>query len=671
MLRLWALVLVAVAGWTSFADPVFERGKWSLDDSNPADPNDGVCAASTAANLGDVPFVFSVIVDKPGLRPAEITIRPYTSPSPVGAFRAAVSSRDVYNFAKLPPTEAGDEILWHVPRNTSKFIDYLKAGSQLKVDAVTGTPGTIRFSLSGSSATLKELERRCAANSLYDAKDFEAAFLPAEAQNFDVTLLSPEATSAIREAVKQAVAAYKNVKNAQAAIADLERQFAQLTREKKTLTDALDKLNADRARYQAARDQAQADIDAANAAIAQLQQQIADAQGRLAQAQADLDAANAAIAPVKPEHDRLRGLVRQAQSRLDQARADVDSINQDIGQTTQQIQALQNESQNLRSQLDRVQADLRQAQFDQSDAETAARGFDVQTEIRRARDNNWEYQNLQRNIENLRPQVQQKRQEFRQRTQARDQKQAALNQCQASGAPDCSAQQAELQQAQQAADQAEGELRQLQGQLQQMQQRQDWIDQQIQNDVQNQKARLDQAVNDAVARVRDLTLQRSQVDDRLSNIVRFDLPNAQNHLNDLRGQLPAANAEVGDAQSALARARSAQDAYDQSVNYAALDGAVRAATQALDNLNAQIRDDRRTIEQKQNLIRNRTSTRDQNDQKIARQDQLIAPKQARLNEVNALLAPYDQQKSDIDQQLAAANQLLSDLRAQFAADLPH
>lgn len=667
----FAFLLVASFAFSSaFAVPVFEKGKWVLDDSNPESATEGVCAASTAANLGAVPYVFSVIVDKAGLRPIEVTVRPYTSPSESTAMVFNYSSREAYNFAKLPTLETGEDILWHVPRNTKKLVDYLKAQSEIRLESVAGVQGRVKFSLSGSSATLAQLERRCASQSLYEAKEFEELFLAPENLNFDVTRLSPEGASMLREAILRGVAAFKDVKTAQAQIADLESRFARLTREARDLNNQLAALRADRAEQQAARETAQAAIDTANAEIAEFQRLIGESGARLAQAQANLDAANAAIAPHKPEHDRLRGLVRNDEARVSRAQQAVDAVNSRIRAATELLARLDGEREQLRRSVDDIQRELRSAQLDLDDAERAFRNFDVQEEARRERENNWELRNLEQEIRNLRQQADAQEPVVQARRQERNQKRQALDQCVSAGNPDCSAEQAALNQAEQNLAQAQQVLQNLRGEIQNRQQRRQWINDQIERNVIARRDQLANQVERQRQRVREIENRRRETEDRLSNIVRFDIPNAQADLAGQRAALPDAEREVSSAQSALSRSRETLRAYDESVNYAALQQAVTDSTRAIAAIREEVSDWNDGIGQRQSLIRRRTATRDQADQKIARLDQQILPKQTRLDEVNALLAPYQQEKSDIDQRLAEANQRLSQAKTDYGAQVP-
>jgi len=671
MLRsLFLFTALAFTYTTANAVPVFERGKWELDDSSPETPNEGVCAASTAANMGAVPYALSVIVDKAGARPIEVTIRPYTFPTTVQAMSAALSSREVYNFALLPTTQTGEDILWHIPRNTPKLIAYLKAQSQLKVDSIVGTEGTIRFSLSGSSATLKELERRCGANSLLEGKDFEALFLPAGIAAFDVRLLQPDQVAAIRDTVLRGVAAYRELKLAQAQIADLESRFATLTKEARELNLSLAKLRQEREGYQTARDKAQREMDAATAAITALQAQIVDAQARQAQAQVDLDAANSAIAPFKPEHDRLRGVVASENQRLTRAQSALSGLVGDIERVEGQIEDLQNDVTRLRAEISRLQQAERSARSDHQLADQAWRSYYVQEETRRARQNHPQLRNLTDQIQAMRPQIQTAEQNELALEENRKAKRQALDQCLTVN-PDCPAERAALEDARNKVQQARETVRLLKEELERKIARRDGIVQEIERAVADRQAQLASQAEMARQRLVQIENLRQQTEDDLSNIIRFDLPTAQNQLNDLRGRVPVARSDVSAAQAAVDRATAALRSYDESVGYAALEAAVRTSTRAVSAIREEISDFNDLIEQNETIIRRRTRTVVDNNQKLVVVDGKIAPKQQRLEAVLALLAPYDQEKSDIDQRLSAAVALLESIKQEFASYLPN
>ena len=159
-----SLATFALLSSAAQAGTVFQSGDWKLDDSNPNDPNKGICQAMTAGYMGSAMVYLSLVLDKAGSRPMEIMVIPNRPSVGATALYAKTGSGTVFYLAKLPRTGASDQY-WNIPVNTEKFVNDLKEGNQINFYAVSGTQEHLPLSLTGSTAVINQLEKRCAKNS--------------------------------------------------------------------------------------------------------------------------------------------------------------------------------------------------------------------------------------------------------------------------------------------------------------------------------------------------------------------------------------------------------------------------------------------------------------------------------------------------------------------------
>ncbi|MGZ3710704.1 MAG: hypothetical protein ACXVBE_03070, partial [Bdellovibrionota bacterium] len=338
-----------------FAKTIFASGDWSLDDSQPGVQGKGNCVAATATYLGNYgAYSFNVVLDKSGTHPIELLIRPFKSPSKVPSFLVTIDSGRTYTFVKLPITAKGEETFWNLPRGTDKLIEQLKGSNQLNVDAAGGM-GELPFSLTGATAVLTQLEKRCVASPALASYDFEKAFLPQEVNAVDFSKIDQVKANALRDIITKGVVAYHKIDKMKAELDALEVHYAKLNQEKAALIAALDVLsNHDLPALTAGRIGAQAAADKANADIVTLTASIATQESLLASAQNAFDQATATIKPYLPEHQRLLAIKQRAESRQANAESDLANTEQSIANKTQELGDRKAESEDLRGKIIRM-----------------------------------------------------------------------------------------------------------------------------------------------------------------------------------------------------------------------------------------------------------------------------------------------------------------------------
>jgi len=161
----------------------------------------------------------------------------------------------------------------------------------------------------------------------------------------------------------------------------------------------------------------------------------------------------------------------------------------------------------------------------------------------------------------------------------------------------------------------------------------------------------------------------SQIQSRLDNIVRYELPRYQNDLAALENRRPGAIAEVQSAQQALASSTANFDRYMAATDYVNIENEANRTAAVVSQIQATIAEYQRGVAARQALIKQQTAIRDALIKRIADTNAVIAQKQARLTDVNTALAAYDAQKAEIQGRIDAAKAELKVFTDQYAASL--
>lgn len=360
------------------AATVGNSGDWQLDDTAPNDSKKGLCVASTAGYMGSVVVSLAVVMDKTGARPTEVILQP-TKKVGASAMYVRSDSGKVFYLPKL----ASANQYWAVPVDTERFVADLLEGNQITFFAVSGSSEQLPLSLSGSTAMINALRSRCSKN-IVDVKDFERKFLPENADRFDVRSISPAKADELRAKVAEAIPLYRKLKSILAELDALNARNKALIDERAQLESDLNRLiNVVVPDLTNRRDAAQAQIDRANAEIADLRIRIQQKQVELVEAQGIAKAAYDRYAPLVPEHDRLLSIRRSDESRLSNARSTLANIDSNIANAERLIAQLNAEANSLQNQLPNAQREVQNAQRQVDDADRAYRSFDVRDAARR------------------------------------------------------------------------------------------------------------------------------------------------------------------------------------------------------------------------------------------------------------------------------------------------
>ncbi|MGZ3740160.1 MAG: hypothetical protein ACXVB9_12350, partial [Bdellovibrionota bacterium] len=575
--------------------PVFHSGDWRLDDSVPADPGKGVCQASTTGVLGNVNVTLSLSVDKTGARPLELLLLPAKTTVTATSFMVKTDSGATYYFAKLPRVGALDQY-WHVPVNTAKFVADLSNANQLVFRAVGGSQSSLPLSMSGSTAVINELQKRCTKNSLYTAQDFEKAFLPANSATFHIASITPAIAAKLRNIiVASAVPAYIKMNAIQLEMNALEAKFAPLTGERRTLTADLNHLqNFDIPALNIGRDNAQAAIDKATGEINDFTAQIPLRQADLVQAQTVSQAAQGKLAPLKPEHDRLLNVRNNNESNLAAARSNLADIDNGIMADQQFISQLTSELNGLNNALPDAQNQVSQnsAGFDQ--ANRAYQSFDPRREVEERMHHDDRVRQLEQSEQQWEGQAQAYQQQVQQFQGQVQGAQGELNAAQAQAAPV----QREFQAAQAESQAAAADLQATQGEIQASQGVINGATGEIQStqaEIQAAQNAIPAAQNEAQGAQNDLQAAQKQVQNSQGAMA-----GVQAQAQAAQGELQAVQNEAAPVQKELQGAQS--EAQAAGAELQATQGEIQASQGVISSATSELQAAQGQIQQAQSVI---------------------------------------------------------------------
>lgn len=424
-----------IAAPRAAAAAIGEVGDWYLDDSNPSNRESGQCTAYTAGMLNDTAYTLLVVLDKSGTAPLQILIEPSTQgASGAKGFRTQLENGTDLIFSKLPRSNSGDDLFWHVPRSTDAVISELKRLNQFTLEESSGQ-GVLPFSLSGSTSILTQLQQKCAnSKTLFSTSEFEKSFLPSSMARVSLAKLTPALTSKAKDLIRSGVVAFRGVQAVNEELRQLEARYAKLNQELAELKSRLNFLiNTELVRLNSEKTDAEQIISKSQLEIDELKVQISNQENQVAAAQAAFDDATKTIAPFLPEHDRLLRILQQSESELQNSKQSLSQTEQKILRDQQEIGRLNSEVANNRQQLDQLMPQARQAYDEAVRASQSLQQFDPRREFESRARSDQRIQSLSRDIQFLQNQQQNQTQQVQIAQSLRDQKANALQQCLAVG----------------------------------------------------------------------------------------------------------------------------------------------------------------------------------------------------------------------------------------------
>ena len=661
------------------ANTIFKKGNWVLNDAG------NVCTASTSGYLNRNVYALTVVLDKSGLRPIEVFLLPAKSPTTVKLFQTQLADGRIYSFTAMPTAADGRDSFWNIPNDTAALLATMRNGNQLNVHPVIGERGVLPLSLTGATATLAEMEKRCLQSNVLNSADFERRFVPAQAASLNASLLTPDLSNYLNAEIATAVAAYRAILAIEAELSAIEAKYAALTRELGALNQDLVVQNQSLLKYTSARDGAVSAIAQAQADISKLQAAIAATQIQLNDAQLVYNNATAALAPLVPRHDALLAQLNRLRDNTSNAVASLDNIERAIRTKNQQINDLESEQRSLWSQQPVLHAQTQQALRDRENADRMVRNFDVQNEVAIRQQGDPQLRQIDQDIASLQQALRQSAEQVRQAEQSKQRAEQELQQCMNAivigpgpvdpgpiappPPPDCTAQRQALQQANQALDQIQNAQRQREQALNNRMEERNQAVARIQNQVDSEYAQLQQNADWANREYNQAEAQESALETRLLAI-QNELPQRNSELNGLTQRRLTAQDALSRARQNQSTAQSAYDSYKASVNYDSLKADVDTAAANVSTLASSIARSNSQIAANQRKINAQTLLQNSMQVKIDAANLKISQDQTRADQLHLLLQPYDSEKAAVLVRLNAAQQAFDAIKADFAAHLP-
>lgn len=668
--------LVAAVNSTPLAGPVVatvisSSKDWRLLDLGSA------CVATTAVQLDGINHHLEVKVLKVPTSPLEISIRAEAAATSSIGFKAALdrAKSQVYTFAKIT-SHAGEELFWNIPRGSEALVSFLKREMKFEAQATdqAGLPGKVAtFSLRGSSATITDLGKKCAAGlSVPTAADtaFEKAFLPQAVASVDLARVTPARADALKSQLEIARAAFLDSAVTQTEIERLNARFLREINELAGLRRNLDRLTQQEVkRLESERANAQVAIQTAAQEIQTLRPQIATIESQLVTANAEYEAAYNRIAPHLPEYNRLVSAVRTQESRESDAQDRLAQSESRLRSAQNDLQNLENESRNLRHTYSSAQSEEQVARNEYQRDAQALRGFDRNRELRDRLSRDGRIDSLEREVQQFDARIRAQQQALAQQEAVRNRLNQELLSCRQQAGRDCSGEQQRLTDAQRRFQEIRQGIQQLESnrdakfrEIADTRRRIEAEVDRLQNDLERREAASRQRLNNAQMRLRE-------IESRLQSIERVEIPARQNDVRRLEADRSAASQDLADAQRRLRQARQDLSSFRQSTGFDALQAEVDRKLARVNSLKNDLAKVDREIRRREKIISDSQKELAQiaNDMEAVLEQ--IKLKEARSVEVLQALQPYEQEKTVLDAKKAASDQTFTKAQVDFVSNL--
>lgn len=668
--------LVAAVNSTPLAGPVVATVISSSKDWRLLDLG-SECVATTAVQLDGINHHLEVKVLKVPTSPLEISIRAEAAATSSIGFKAALdrAKSQVYTFAKIT-SHTGEELFWNIPRGSEALVSFLKREMKFEAQATdqAGLPGKVAtFSLRGSSATITDLGKKCAAGlSVPTAADtaFEKAFLPQAVASVDLARVTPARADALKSQLEIARAAFLDSAVTQTEIERLNARFLREINELAGLRRNLDRLTQQEVkRLESERANAQVAIQTAAQEIQTLRPQIATIESQLVTANAEYEAAYNRIAPHLPEYNRLVSAVRTQESRESDAQDRLAQSESRLRSAQNDLQNLENESRNLRHTYSSAQSEEQVARNEYQRDAQALRGFDRNRELRDRLSRDGRIDSLEREVQQFDARIRAQQQALAQQEAVRNRLNQELLSCRQQAGRDCSGEQQRLTDAQRRFQEIRQGIQQLESnrdakvrEIADTRRRIEAEVDRLQNDLERREAASRQRLNNAQMRLRE-------IESRLQSIERVEIPARQNDVRRLEADRSAASQDLADAQRRLRQARQDLSSFRQSTGFDALQAEVDRKLARVNSLKNDLAKVDREIRRREKIISDSQKELAQVAKDMEAVLEQIKLKEARSVEVQQALQPYEQEKTVLDAKKAASDQTFAKAQVDFVSNL--
>lgn len=424
--------LAASTALSAFADTKLKQyADWSLFESS-----DGKSCYISADNLeyGNngvtdawLYLTISKVKNSPE-KPAEVFIR-YTESGKNQSAGATVNiDGSSFNTVDL---DGGRKNYWGVGKNLSQLIQKIKDGRGFFNVTAAGRGMTAKLTTSGFTDILREMESSCnRGNSIIDTQ-FESVFFGNVTQ-LDSNKVDPSKAQSLRKLYYEAYEANFHIRNANAELQVILDKYKPFSDE---LTVNRNQTNNIRSRLipeqQTILSNSQQQQVQATADIQRLQALIVNLQAKVAQSQKAFDQAKAILAPFQPQYNDITSRLDRAQTLLSQSQDRLSYIDSRSTNLESQIRNLNSELQNLNQGLSYKQRLATDAYNAYMDAQRQRSSFDSQREVQDRLRRDYQYDQMRRDLDQTRFAKRDAERQLQQFTFERDSAERALNQCRA------------------------------------------------------------------------------------------------------------------------------------------------------------------------------------------------------------------------------------------------
>ncbi len=667
-----------LASLAAQAAPVMTSKDWTLDLEPGATPQSQVCRAYVKSQIvqpgapqSPINLQLELVMLgslNGGVAPLEIRVRPIDSTDLLsGVVSLDRAKTQNYRFSRVADAALQQDVLWHVPKNSESFVNYLKR--EMRVDMLLkdtqGQDRPVIFSLRGSSAAITELQKRCSPAGLV-AANFEREFIGARA-DFDPSRLTPALTADLRKAYAEAYRAHLSQLQAGDQLKALNARYMRELNELTGLRRNLDRLTTqEMQRLTRARDAAELAIRTADQELIGLRSQVGQEETQLAQHNANYEAAYNILKPHTAEHRRLSQDVSSAHEQMRISEERLRQIDSELAEAEARYQQADRELQALRSDLSRAEDSVRLARRELSQAQSDLSAFDVQGETQRRIRSDSRLDDIERQLRGMGQRIQAQRQAVDRAEQERNEANQALGQCRQTAGADCSAQQTALTDAQRRFHEARQALEQLERNQDQLQaERQNRVEQ-IRRDVDQQRQQLLAREQEARRRVDQAEEQVSRIESRARDLAQFEMPRLQSQISTLRSERPTVESQVRRSRQDLNAAQTALQQFKLAVDYDRKAAAVDEQARLVNASKARLAQIDQGIRSREQLIRQKQAELTQISSDTQKVIETIRLKEARSLEVQQALQPYEAEKQRLEAQQQAELAQFNTARDQFA-----
>ncbi|MGZ3660409.1 MAG: hypothetical protein ACXVB9_08910 [Bdellovibrionota bacterium] len=587
---LFALILVS---FSQAAPAPSAASQWHNAEETDSYLQAPVCRAFTRAMSGAEGVELSFVFPKDAKLPPLAVIKTKLTP-PMAAVKFSASDSASFFLLQSGATNQDTNLYWYAPVNFARLEAFVRDQNALTLvlDPKGAAPTPVNFSLSGSTNAL-DAARKCAQS----APEPTAFFQLLNAQKDNLTPdLGDRSPAFLFRTVQAAFDAYRAGQGIQQELAALRKANAPLLNKE---TAALAAVKSS----QAAFDSASSKLNAANAQVAALTQQLGDSKAKLAALQAEKPADESDLAQKKAAYLPLKAQMVPYDKAITDGAAQVSALTASIAQNqntidrnTQKIPAIQAESAQLQRQLPGLADSKSRAQSRYNEADRNYRSYDVNREYNNelARDSQYTwaknaYDNAQRDYNSRMIARSQAQSEL---GHARD----ALNACHAQHQPNCSNWDSAVNQAQSKFNAALSAENSAQSAMNNARWQMDNRSSAARSKVQGESSRLQSIRSSAESAYNSAANALSQAQDRI-NEIRNAIPVLQAQIDKARAALPGLRDQLSAAEAALAKAKTDRQAFADSIGFGAAETAYSAADQKLKSVTAAIADLSKTVPQ--------------------------------------------------------------------------